>query len=442
MTRTSHKPVAVSISPVVGPVSGTVRVPGSKSITNRALICAAMARGESVLSGVLDSEDTRVMVDAWKTLGLEIEWNLSHETLRIVGCAGQPPQPNGELHIANSGTSIRFLTAALSATRGSYRLDGVPRMRERPIADLLEGLRALGANVQSENTDRPDCPPVRIIANGLHGGVAMVAGNVSSQFLSGMMMASPYADSPIEIEVVGELVSKPYVSMTAMVMKSFGLAVETLSDSKYRIAAPECYRGCSYAIEPDASAATYFWAVAAITEGRVRVEGLDFDAMQGDVGFVKVLEKMGCEVSHGQGFIEVAGRPMRGVDVDMNAISDTVQSLAPVALFAHGPTRIRGVAHNRHKETDRIGDLATELRKVGAKVDEHDDGLTIHPLTLRSATLETYHDHRMAMSLALIGLKVPGIRILDPQCTTKTFPKYFEVLGNLIQQSPHYEFVS
>ncbi|MCE3014937.1 MAG: 3-phosphoshikimate 1-carboxyvinyltransferase [Pirellula sp.] len=442
MTRTSHQPVAVSISPVVGPVSGTVRVPGSKSITNRAIICAAMARGESVLSGVLDSEDTRVMVDAWRTLGLEIEWDLSFETLRIVGCAGHPPQPNGALHIANSGTSIRFLTAALSATRGNYRLDGVPRMRERPIADLLDGLRALGANVQSENTERPDCPPVRIMANGLHGGVAKVAGNVSSQFLSGMMMASPYADSPIEIEVVGELVSKPYVSMTAMVMKSFGLAVETLSDSRYRIAAPECYRGCSYAIEPDASAATYFWAAAAITEGRVRVEGLDFDAMQGDVGFVRVLEKMGCEVSHGRGFIEVTGRPMHGIDVDMNAISDTVQSLAPAALFANGPTRIRGVAHNRHKETDRIGDLATELRKVGAQVDEHDDGLTIHPLTLRSATLDTYHDHRMAMSLALIGLKVPGIRILDPQCTTKTFPKYFEVLGELIQQNPNYEFAS
>ncbi|MFN7894275.1 MAG: 3-phosphoshikimate 1-carboxyvinyltransferase [Pirellula sp.] len=442
MTRSSHKPIAVSISPVVGPVSGTVRVPGSKSITNRAIICAAMARGESVLSGVLDSEDTRVMVDAWRTLGLEIEWDLSLETLRIVGCAGQPPQANGDLNIANSGTSIRFLTAALSATRGAYRLDGVPRMRERPIADLLEGLRALGANVQSENAERPDCPPVRINANGLHGGVAKVAGNVSSQFLSGMMMASPYADSPIEIEVVGELVSKPYVSMTAMVMKSFGLVVESISDSKYRIAAPECYRGCSYAIEPDASAATYFWAAAAITEGRVRVEGLDFEAMQGDVGFVRVLEKMGCEVSHARGFIEVAGRPMHGVDVDMNAVSDTVQSLAPVALFARGPTRIRGVAHNRHKETDRIGDLATELRKVGAKVDEHEDGLTIHPLTLKSATLDTYHDHRMAMSLALIGLKVPGIRILDPQCTTKTFPKYFDVLGELIQQSPRYEFAS
>jgi 3-phosphoshikimate 1-carboxyvinyltransferase len=256
------------------------------------------------------------------------------------------------------------------------------------------------------------------------------------------MMASPYADSPIEIEVVGELVSKPYVSMTAMVMKSFGLAVDTISDSKYRIAAPECYRGCTYAIEPDASAATYFWATAAITEGRVRIDGLDFEAMQGDVGFVKVLEKMGCEVHHGRGFIEVAGRPMHGVDVDMNAISDTVQSLAPVALFAQGPTRIRGVAHNRHKETDRIGDLATELRKVGAKVDEHDDGLTIHPGTLKSATLDTYHDHRMAMSLALIGLKVPGIRILDPQCTTKTFPTYFEVLGELIHQNPCYEFES
>lgn len=401
-----------------------------------------MARGESVLSGVLDSEDTRVMVEAWRTLGLEIDWDLDRETLRIVGCAGQPANPKGVLHIANSGTSIRFLTAALSATRGDYRLDGVPRMRERPIADLLEGLRALGANVQSDNAERPDCPPVSIHANGLHGGLAKVAGNVSSQFLSGMMMVAPYADSPIEIEVVGELVSKPYVSMTAMVMQSFGVCVETTAESNYRIVAPECYRGCAYAIEPDASAATYFWAAAAITGGRVRVEGLGFEAMQGDVGFVRVLEKMGCEVHQGRNYIEVIGLPMHGIDIDMNAISDTVQSLAPVALFAHGPTRVRGVAHNRHKETDRIGDLATELRKVGAKVDEHDDGLTIHPLTLNSATLDTYHDHRMAMSLALIGLKVPGIRILDPQCTTKTFPTYFEVLGELIQQNPCYEFES
>lgn len=399
-----------------------------------------MARGESILSGVLDSEDTRVMVDAWKTLGLEIEWDLQRETLRIVGCAGQPPKPHGDLQIANSGTSIRFLTAALSATCGTYQLDGVPRMRERPIADLLEGLRSLGANVQSDNTERPDCPPVSIYANRLHGGVAKVAGNVSSQFLSGMMMAAPYADSPIEIEVVGELVSKPYVSMTAMVMECFGHAVETVSESKYRIDAPACYRGCTYSIEPDASAATYFWAAAAITGGRVRVDGLDFEAMQGDVGFVKVLEMMGCEVNQGRGFIEVVGRSMHGVDVDMNAISDTVQSLAPVALFARGTTRIRGVAHNRHKETDRIGDLAKELRKVGAKVEEHEDGLTIHPATLNAATLDTYHDHRMAMSLALLGLKVPGIRIRDPQCTAKTFPKYFEVLGGLIGQIPVYEF--
>jgi 3-phosphoshikimate 1-carboxyvinyltransferase len=402
-----------------------------------------MAHGSSVLTGVLESEDTQVMIEAWKTLGLALHWDKQAEVVRIEGCGGQPPQPQGDLYIANSGTSIRFLTAALAATQGEYRLDGVPRMRERPIADLLDGLRDLGADVRSENRSNPQCPPVRIHGRGLEGGIARVAGNVSSQFLSGMMMAAPYARAPIEIHVTGELVSKPYVEMTAAVMQSFGVAVETLplenaNSPHYKINAPMSYRGCEYAIEPDASAASYFWGAAAITGGRVRVHGLSRKALQGDVGFVGVLERMGCEAVYGDDFIEVIGKPLRGIDVDMNAISDTVQTLAPIAMFADGPTRIRGVAHNRHKETDRIGDLATELRKVGAEVKEHDDGLTITPGSYRPAELETYHDHRMAMSFALIGLRTPGITILDPRCTNKTFPRFFEVMGDLIGQKPQY----
>ncbi|MCU0717954.1 MAG: 3-phosphoshikimate 1-carboxyvinyltransferase, partial [Pirellula sp.] len=206
----------------------------------------------------------------------------------------------------------------------------------------------------------------------------------------------------------------------------------------YKINAPTSYRGCDYAIEPDASAASYFWGAAAITGGRVRVQGLSRDALQGDVGFVDVLVRMGCEATYGDDYIEVTGKPLKGIDVDMNAISDTVQTLAPVAMFAEGPTRIRGVAHNRHKETDRIGDLAKELRKVGAKVTEHEDGLTIEPARYHAAELETYHDHRMAMSFALLGLRIPGIEILDPRCTNKTFPRYFEVMGSLIGQEPNY----
>ncbi len=433
---------AVSFEPLSGPIHGSITVPGSKSITNRALICAAMAKGRSLLTGVLDSEDTRVMVDAWKLLGLELEWDKSAKSISIVGCAGQPPNPRADLQIANSGTTIRFLTAALAATNGEYTLDGVARMRERPIGDLLDGLQRLGANVTSTNADRPWCPPVQVIANGLRGGESEVAGDVSSQFLSGMMMASPYAKSPVAIRVVGELVSKPYVDMTAAVMRSFGVRIDGIlreQGHEYRMQSPQCYVGCNYHIEPDASAASYFLGAAAITGGTMRIEGLTFHALQGDVQFARVLEKMGCRVTSSENAIEIVGRNLRGIDIDMNEISDTVQTLAAVALFATGPTRVRGVAHNRHKETDRIGDLAIELRRVGANVEEHDDGLTIHPAPLRGADIRTYGDHRMAMSLSLIGLKVPNVRILDPSCTEKTYPEFFEDMGRILGQVPKYE---
>ena len=433
---------AVSFQPALHPIAGRITVPGSKSITNRALICAAMADGTSVLQGVLDSEDTRVMVDAWMTLGLTIAWDKSAKTIRMTGCKGQPANTKGDLHIANSGTSIRFLTAALATTHGEYILDGVPRMRERPIGDLIDGLRGLGANVVSLNATHPNCPPVRVSANGLRGGIGSVAGDVSSQFLSGMMMASPYASSPVGIRVIGDLVSKPYVDMTAAVMKSFGVKVQMKQGRhgvEYSVDAPQSYVGCEYTIEPDASAASYFLGAAAITGGSMRVDGLGFDALQGDVQFAKVLAKMGCHVVSGNDFIEVSGTAAHGIDIDMNAISDTVQTLAAVALFAKGPTRVRGVAHNRHKETDRIRDLACELRRLGAAVDEHDDGLTIHPKPLTGVDLKTYQDHRMAMSLSLVGLRVPGVRILNPKCTEKTYPNFFEDMGMVLGQRPCFE---
>jgi 3-phosphoshikimate 1-carboxyvinyltransferase len=408
-----------------------------------------MAEGQSVLTGVLDSEDTQVMVEAWRKLGLAIDWDQSECVLRIDGCGGQPPIARGDLHIANSGTTIRFLTAALAATNGDYILDGVPRMRERPIGDLLEGLRTLGGSVTSLNAERPNCPPVRVEASGLVGGPTHVAGNVSSQFLSGMMMAAPYAKNPVKIRVTGELVSKPYVDMTAEVMKSFG--IETLMQDNtheltYTIDAPQKYKACQYAIEPDASAASYFLGAAAITGGQIRIEGLSMTALQGDVHFANVLKMMGCRVAAGHDHIELdaTGAQLHGIDIDMNSISDTVQTLAAVAVFASGPTRVRGVAHNRHKETDRIGDLACELRKIGAVVEEHEDGLTINPPSTSSMpsviSLETYRDHRMAMSFALLGLKIPGVRIQDPRCSEKTYPHFFEDLGRLIDQAPQYRY--
>jgi len=414
---------------VVGPVSGAIRPPGSKSITNRALACAGLAEGESTLTGALDSEDTQVMIGALRRLGIAIDADWPSAALRVAGCGGRIPAEGGELYVANSGTTIRFLAALVALGRGTFRLDGTPRMRERPIGDLVEALQQLGADVESEGPG--GCPPVVIRAHGLPGGLAKVRGDVSSQFLSGLLMAAPYADRPVELGVEGTLVSQPYVRMTLAVMSAFGVDVPAGDLSRFRMPPGVKYRGRDYSIEPDASAASYFFAAAAITGGEVTVEGLSRQSLQGDVAFVDVLEKMGCRVTIDADRIAVAGGPLHGVDVDLNAISDTVQTLGAVALFASGPTTVRGVAHIRHKETDRIGALATELRKLGATVEELADGLKITPGPLHGAALDTYQDHRMAMSLALVGLRVPGVVIRDPGCTAKTYPRFFEDLHRL-----------
>ena len=413
-----------------GPLHASIRPPGSKSITNRALICAALAEGTSVLRGALDSEDTRVMVAALRQLGLKVATDLAAHTIRIDGCGGHIPVDGGELFVANSGTTVRFLTALVTLGNGRFRLDGVERMRQRPIEDLLAALRQLGADAHSENNT--GCPPVVVQAHGLSGGQATIRGNISSQFLSGLLMAAPYAASDVHLLVDGELVSQPYVTMTLGVMSAFGVPCDAGDLSHFSIPAPQRYRGCEYPIEPDASAASYFWGAAAIAGGEVTVEGLTRNSLQGDVAFCDCLEKMGCQITHGPAGITVAGRPLRGIEVNMNAISDTVQTLAAVALFADGPTTITGVAHIRHKETDRIGDLARELRKLGATVDELPDGLRITPGPLHGASIATYNDHRMAMSLALVGLRVPGIVIQNPGCTEKTYPEFFRVLQSLV----------
>jgi 3-phosphoshikimate 1-carboxyvinyltransferase len=420
---------SLEIQPLVRPADATLRPPGSKSITNRALVCAALAAGRSVLRGALASEDTQVMIDALGRLGIAIDVLDAGQTLRVAGCGGKLPIAAAELYVANSGTTVRFLTALVALGHGTYRLDGSARMRERPIQDLLDTLAQLGVLAHGE---RPGgCPPVVIEADGLAGGKATVRGEVSSQFLSGLLMAAPYAASPLELSIAGLLVSQPYIQMTLAVMKSFGVEVETDGLARFRIAAPLNYRATSYEIEPDASAASYFWAAAAISGGRVAVEGLSRASLQGDVAFCDCLARMGCPVVYGADRVTVVGGALRGIDVDMNAISDTVQTLSAVALFAEGPTRIRGVAHIRHKETDRIGALATELRKFGAQVEEHADGLTIVPDKVHGATIDTYNDHRMAMSLSLVGLRVPGVVINDPGCTAKTYPRFFEDLARL-----------
>jgi 3-phosphoshikimate 1-carboxyvinyltransferase len=448
----SSEPLSsLAIRPARGPVRGRIRPPGSKSITNRALVCAALADGTSTLSGALDSEDTRVMIESLGRLGIRVDAQDAGRTLVVEGCGGQIPATEADLFVGNSGTTIRILTAMCALGRGKYRLDGVARMRERPIGDLLTALNELGASCRGE--EREGFPPVIVETLGLRGGEAHVQGNVSSQFLSGLLMAAPRAAAAVELVVEGYLVSQPYVAMTVRIMQAFGVRVVAATDwADFGIPAPQTYAARNYAIEPDASAASYFWGAAAITGGDVVVERLSRDSLQGDVRFAECLAQMGCQVDYSDNAVEVSGRAERGIDVDMNDISDTVQTLAAVALFAAGPTTIRGVAHIRHKETDRIGDLARELRKFGATVEELPDGLRITPARRASEgrisdrhtsetlpepiTIETYNDHRMAMSLALAGLVRPGVTIANPLCTAKTYPAYFDDLAKLVSQSP------
>jgi len=418
----------ISITPC-GPVTGSIRPPGSKSLTNRALIIAALADGTSTLTGALESEDTEVMIDSLRRIGVTIDHDAATHTLTVHGNGGNFRGENTEMFIANSGTSMRFLTALATLGRGTFRLDGIARMRERPIGDLIEALTQLGSNIRTEAGNA--CPPVLVDANGLPGGKATIAGNISSQYLSGLLMAAPYASSEVQLQVDGELVSRPYVRMTTQIMRDFGATLEENDCRRFVIPGHQTYQAHEYAIEPDASAASYFWGAAAVTGGKVTVEGLSQDALQGDVGFCDALAQMGCQVDYQADEITVTGSSLRGIEIDMGEISDTVQTLAAVALFADGPTKITGVAHNRHKETDRIGDLACELRKLGATVDEFEDGLTITPGKLQPARIETYNDHRMAMSLALVGLRQEGVVILNPGCTSKTYPHYFEDLARI-----------
>lgn len=421
---------SLELLPVSKPVTGRIRPPGSKSLTNRALILAALAEGPSHLSGVLDSRDTQVMIDSLRRLGIAVEQDLEERTIDVAGCGGRIPAAGADLYLENSGTSIRFLTALCSLGEGRFRLDGNARMRERPIAPLVEALR--GAGVEAKCELGGDCPPVVIEARGLKGGDVRVSGNLSSQYLSALLMSGPGARSDVRLAVEGELVSRPYVDMTIRNMEQFGAEVAEPTENVFVIRSRP-YRGCRYDIEPDASAASYFFGLAAVTGGTITVEGLSKDALQGDVAFVDALARMGCQVEYGDSEITVRGRPLKGVDIDMNAISDTAQTLACVAVFAEGPTRIRNVAHMRLKETDRVVAVVTELRRLGLTVEEFPDGLEIHPGPVQPATVHTYDDHRMAMSFSLIGTRVPGIRIADPGCTAKTYPEYFVDLERLCQ---------
>lgn len=422
----SRYPPSLPIEPLAEPPVASVTPPGSKSITNRALVLAALSSRTrpQTLTGCLDSEDVAVMIDSLHRLGFSVERDRGVVTV----FRGEKPlicEQSADLFVGNSGTTMRFLTAMVALGTGRYRLDGIARMRERPIADLLDALAQLGVEARSE-TDN-GCPPVIVKGGGWRGGRVRIKGDVSSQFLSGLLMAAPFAPSTTTFDLEGALVSRPYVELTTRMMHHWHLRVTT-EETSYLVPGDQAPDGLSqdtYHVEPDATAASYFFAAAAITGGKITVPGLSMASLQGDVRFVDVLERMGCKVERSAHSLGVRGGRLHGIDVGMSDISDTVMTLAAVACFAEGPTTIRNVAHVRHKETDRLAALATELRRLGAGVSEFDDGLTITPAPLRGAVMQTYNDHRMAMSLALVGLQVPGVVVNDPACVAKTYPRYF-----------------
>ncbi|MEP6896181.1 MAG: 3-phosphoshikimate 1-carboxyvinyltransferase [Chloroflexota bacterium] len=424
----------LKINPIPQPLNATVRVPGSKSLTNRALLIAALANGTTHLTNALFSDDSRYFAKALQTLGFDVQLDEANHEMIVTGLGGKIPATKAELFIGNAGTAARFLSAFLTLGNGEYILDGEPRMRERPIKDLIDALNQLGVEMESTN----NCPPVEIFAKGLSGGKTKIAGNISSQFLSALLMVAPYAQAPIEIELTTDLNSKPYVDMTIAIMKDFGVEIERHDYSNFTVRSASYLPLTTYHIESDASAAAYFFAAPAICGGTVRVENISRNSKQGDIAFLDVLNQMGCEIKEGDNFIEVTGTAeLHGIDIDMRDISDTAQTLAAIAPFANSPTRIRGIASARVKETDRVSATCTELKRLGVQVDEHEDGMTIYPCqTFKSANIQTYNDHRMAMSFALIGLRFDGVSIENPSCVSKTFPNYFEVLETLRVPSP------
>jgi len=417
------------IQPIPHPLAATVNVPGSKSLTNRALLVAALAEGETTLRNALESDDARYFIQALQQLGFTLSNSPSTNSLSVFGHDGKIPAHRAELFIGNAGTAARFLTAFVALGQGEFVIDGEPRMRERPIGDLLATLAQLGVTADCPTA----CPPVKVYGAGLRGGRATIAGNVSSQYLSGLLMVAPYAQTPIELMVTGQLNSKPYVDLTLALMADFGVSVERDGYQRFFITPQRYCAVRDYLIESDASAASYFFAAPAVCGGTVRVNQISRRSQQGDIAFLEVLAQMGCEIKEGANWIEVtAPHQLRGMTVDMRDISDTAQTLAAIAPFATSPTTITGIASARAKETDRIAAMCAELTRLGVQVEEYPDGLKIYPgAALRPATIQTYNDHRMAMAFALIGLRVPGVSIENPGCVSKTFPKYFEVLGGL-----------
>jgi 3-phosphoshikimate 1-carboxyvinyltransferase len=423
----------IAIPALNRPVDATVEIPGSKSLTNRALLVAALAQGDSILENALFSEDSEYFAKCVEQLGIPITLNPHVAEIQVGGKGGDIPAKQADLFVGLAGTAARFISALVALGNGEYRLDGVPRMRERPMGDLLTVLQMGGATVNFEGNS--GFMPYTVYSRQFAGGNFRLKANQTSQQLSALLMIAPYAQQDTIIEVEGTLVSQSYVKMTCRLMADFGVEVIQIGDNQFHIKAGQRYQARHYTVEPDASNASYFFAAAAVTGGRVRVKHLTKQSCQGDILWLNVLEQMGCQINDSDDYTEVMGpKQLQGIDIDMNDISDLVQTLAAIAPFASSPITIRNVEHIRYKETDRILAVVTELRRLGVKVEEFADHLIIEPSPITPAAIETYHDHRMAMAFAVTGLKVPGIIIKDPGCTAKTFPDYFTRFFQMLEQ--------
>ncbi|MGK0498824.1 MAG: 3-phosphoshikimate 1-carboxyvinyltransferase [Oceanicoccus sp.] len=420
------------LRPVTG-VNGEVIIPGSKSLSNRALLLASMARGQTTITNLLDSDDVRHMLNALKQLG--VEYTLSSDRTCCVVTGKDGPLANDgdfELFLGNAGTAMRPLAAALClGSGGQFTLTGEPRMYERPIGHLVDSLTPLGANIEYLNS--ADYPPLKISGTALSGGDIEVDGTISSQFLTSLLMSAPLAKGDITITVKGDLVSKPYIDITLDLMAKFGVSVSNHNYKKFSVSGGQSYISpTEIMVEGDASSASYFLAAAAISGGTVKVYGVGKNSVQGDIRFAEILEQMGAKISYGEDYIEASKGKLDGVDVDLNHIPDAAMTIATVALFANGPTKIRNVYNWRVKETDRLSAMATELRKVGAQVVEGEDFIEISPpAEIRAADIDTYDDHRMAMCFSLAAMGGAAITINDPGCTAKTFPNYFDLFEKI-----------
>ncbi len=418
----------IEIRPVEA-ISATVEIPASKSYTNRALLIAALTDGECRVENPLFSDDTRYMSEALVRFGIPVQREAG-KAFVVSGTGGKITAPEEEIFIGNAGTTMRFLTTFSTLAQGVTRLNGDKRMQERPIGDLLDCLKQM--QVEAVSIKGNQCPPLEIHGGHVPGGEVRLAGDKSSQYLTSILLSAPYFANDTTIHIQGDLTSKTYADITLDIMKAFGVRVENENYQRFHVLAGQRYRAEAYKVEGDWSSASYFLASAAVTGGEIALTGMNPDSVQGDAQFLDVLGNMGCDIEKSKEKIRLKGNPLKGITINMNSMPDAVQTLAVTALFAEGETVITGIGNLRIKETDRISALATELSRLGAEVDSGDDFLIIRPgKNLSGTEVETYDDHRMAMSFALAGLKIPGIKIKNPRCVEKSFPDFFERFATL-----------